>query len=405
MNNKQWDALWINAAIATMRPSLGPYGMLSPGAIAIKNGKIAWLGTMSELSSAPDTLATVVHDVKGRCITPGLIDCHTHLVYAGNRYTEFEMRMQGKSYTEIAQAGGGIRSTVKATRDVSEDELFDLSLMRAKALCDQGVTVVEIKSGYGLNLETELKMLRVARRIGQVLPLTVKTTFLGAHALPEDYRDRADEYITLVCEEVLPAGHAEGLIDAVDVFCETIGFSLAQTERVFQAAKKYHLPIKCHSEQLSDSESGLLAAQYHALSVDHVEFISEKSIKALAQSGTVAVLLPGAFYYLREQTKPPVALFRQYGVPMAIATDCNPGTSPTTSLVLMLNMACVVFGMTPEEALLGVTRHAAKALGLSDTHGTLEVGKSAEFVIWDAKHPAELAYYMGGVACVEVVRA
>lgn len=402
--NAKWDLLWINATLATMA-GVRSYGLYEHSAIAVKDKKIAWLGKMADLPGKPEDLAEDIYDAHGQCVTPGLIDCHTHLVYAGNRYHEFEMRMQGASYADIARAGGGIRSTVNATREVDEDELFEQSLKRAQALSAEGVTTIEIKSGYGLDLETELKMLRVAKKIGEVLPMTIKLTFLGAHALPIEYQGQADEYIDFVCHEMLPAVKNAGLVDAVDVFCESIGFSLAQTERVFAAAKALGLPVKCHAEQLSDLGCSKLAAHYLALSVDHLEFLSEESVKALAQSGTVAVLLPGAFYFLREKKLPPVTLLRQYHVPMAIATDCNPGTSPVTSLLLMLNMACVLFELTPEEALLGVTRHAAKALGIEKTHGTLEVGKVADFVVWNIKHPAELVYGIGQNPCMWVVRS
>lgn len=401
MNNKQWDALWLDGSIATMA-GVRSYGLYEHAAIATKDGKIAWLGSVADLPGQPDALAENVYEAKGRCITPGLIDCHTHLVYAGNRYNEFEMRMQGSTYAEIAKAGGGIRSTVAATRDVTEENLFQQSVKRAQDFVDEGVTTIEIKSGYGLDLETELKMLRVARRIADVLPLTVKLTFLGAHALPPEHHGQADKYIDIVCNDMLPAIKEAELVDAVDVFCETIGFTLEQTERVFAAAKKLGIPVKCHAEQLSDSGSAVLAAKYQALSVDHLEFLSEKSIEDIARAGTVAVLLPGAYYFLREKQMPPVALLRKHHVPMAVATDCNPGTSPVTSLLLMLNMSCVLFGLTPEEALLGVTRHAAKALGMQATHGTLEVGKIADFVVWDVKHPAELVYNVGRNFCVWV---
>lgn len=405
MNNKQWDALWLNASIATMAAGGAAYGLIKNAAIGIKNKKITWIGPRVELPGMPEDLAEDIYDVEGSCITPGLIDCHTHLVYGGNRYHEFEMRMQGATYTEIAHAGGGIRSTVNATREIDEEELFQQSLKRASALSSEGVTTLEIKSGYGLDLVTELKILRVAKRISDVLPLTVQLTFLGAHALPAEYKGRADEYIDLVCNTMLPEVKAAGLANAVDVFCETIGFSLEQTERVFAAANKLGLSIKCHAEQLSDSGSAALASKYQALSVDHLEFLSEAGVEAVAKSGTVAVLLPGAFYFLREKKLPPIELLRQYKVPMAVATDCNPGTSPVTSLLLMLNMACVLFGLTPEEALLGVTRNAAKALGLEQDIGTLEVGKAADFVVWDVVHPAELVYYFGRNPVSWVVKA
>lgn len=393
MNNKQWDALWINVHIATMA---GPdYGLIKNAALAVKDGKVAWLDKMQDLPNSPENLAETVHNADGRCMTPGLIDCHTHLVYAGNRCQEFAMRLKGETYEAIARAGGGIRSTVLATRNASEQELLQQSLKRAQALMAEGVAVIEIKSGYGLDLATELKILRVAKKIAEILPITVKTTFLGAHTLPVEYQGKADEYIDLVCSEMIPAVAQEKLADSVDVFCETIAFNLQQTERVFAAAKKYGLGVKCHSEQLSDSGSAVLAANYQALSVDHLEYLSDDGVRALAKSGSVAVLLPGAFYFLQEKQIPPIAMLRQHHVPIAIATDCNPGTSPVTSLLLMLNMACTLFKLTPEEAMLGVTRNAAKALGILATHGTIEKNKAAEFVVWDIKHPEELIYYIG----------
>lgn len=405
MNNKQWDALWMNGSIATMARGGNGYGLVENAALAIKNKKIAWVGAVSELPGAPNELATSLFDISGQCITPGLIDCHTHLVYAGNRFHEFEMRMQGKTYAEIAKAGGGILSTVNATRQASEAELFQQSLPRAKALLAEGVTTIEIKSGYGLDLETELKILRVAKKIGETLNITVKLTFLGAHALPPEYLGRADDYVNVVCNEMMPAVKSAGLSENIDVFCESIGFSLEQTEKVFATADKLGFKIKCHAEQLSNLGASQLAAKYAALSVDHLEFLTEKDIAALAQSKTVAVLLPGAFYFLREKKLPPIELLRQYNIPMAIATDCNPGTSPTTSLLLMMNMVCVLFGLTPEEALLGVTANAAKALGMEKTHGTLEVGKAADFVVWDIEHPAELVYNIGRNPLKQVLKA
>ncbi len=399
MNNKQWDTLWVNAVIATMQAGT-PYGLLENAALAVKDGKIAWIGRMLDLK---DPHALKINDVKGKCITPGFIDCHTHLVYAGNRCHEYAMRLQGESYEAIAKAGGGIRSTVLATRAASEEDLLEQSLKRARALMQSGVTTVEIKSGYGLDLASELKILRAAKKIAELLPIRVITTFLGAHTVPVEYQGKADEYIDLVCDQMIPVIAKEKLADYVDVFCETIGFNLVQTEKIFKAAKKYGLGIKCHAEQLSDSGSARLSASYQALSVDHLEHLSEEGVKALAASGTVAVLLPGAFYFLKETRKPPVALLREYGVPMAIATDCNPGTSPVTSMLLILNMACTLFGLTPEEALKGATIHAAKALGLEKTYGSLEVGKAANFVVWDVKHPKELVYYLGMDLLIELV--
>jgi imidazolonepropionase len=405
MNNKKWDVLYINATLATCEKSTVPYGLLSSAAMATQNGRIDWIGDMSALPADYMTLAKEVRDIGGKCITPSLIDCHTHLVFAGNRCHEFEMRLNGASYEEIAKAGGGIRSTVKATRAASEAELLAQSLKRAQALLAEGVTVIEIKSGYGLDLETELKILRVAKQIQMLLPIKVFSTFLGAHAVPLEYQGRMDEYIDLVCQQMIPVVAKEKLADAVDVFCETIGFTLLQTERVFAAAKRHGLAIKCHAEQLSDLGGAALAAKYQALSVDHLEFLSEEGVKALALNNTVAVLLPGAFYFLREKKLPPIDLLRQYGVSIAIATDCNPGTSPCTSLLLMLNMACTLFRLTPEEALCGVTRSAAEALGIQESYGTLAPGKIANFVIWDIQHPAELAYSIGSNPCLEVVNA
>lgn len=392
MLKQPWDALWINALIATCEQG---YQLIQQGAIAVQDNKIAWVGAMSDLPIALSETTATIHDVKGCCITPGLIDCHTHLVYAGNRAHEFEQYLQGATYEEVAKRGGGIQSTVAATREASEDELFAQSLERAYALYTSGVTVLEIKSGYGLDWPTEEKMLRVAYRISQALPLTIRRTFLGAHTLPPEYANRADEYIDLVCQKMIPMIAAKKLADAVDVFCEKIAFNLPQTERIFDAAKKNGLAIKCHSEQLSSSGSAKLAARYHALSVDHLEYLSQDGVEAMAKSGTVAVLLPGAFYFLREKNLPPIKLLQENKIPIAIATDCNPGSSPVSSLLLIMNMACTLFRLTPEEALLAVTQHAAKALGLEKTHGTLTKGKAADFVVWKVRHPAELAYYLG----------
>jgi imidazolonepropionase len=332
------------------------------------------------------------------------VDCHTHLVYGGNRAREFEMRLQGVTYEEIARQGGGIRSTVTATRAADEETLFRQSTPRLISLLSEGVTTVEIKSGYGLDLETEIRVLRVARRLGETFPVTIFPTYLGAHALPPEFEGRADDYIDYVCDEVLPAVTGQHLAMAVDAFCENIGFTPAQTERVFKAAKAFGLPVKLHAEQLSDQGGAALAAGYGALSVDHLEHISEEGVRAVAASDTVAVLLPGAFYFLREKKRPPIDLLRRFGVPMAVSTDCNPGTSPAVSLLLMLNMACTFFRMTPEEALAGVTINGARALGLGDRIGTLEPGKDADFVVWDVTEPAELAYNIGLNPCRQVVR-
>lgn len=402
MTTKKWDALWINGSIVSCEPSTN---LIEHAAIAIKDGKIAWLDKMNALPGEPTTLADIVYDISGKCLTPGLIDCHTHLVYAGNRAHEFELRLKGVSYEEIAKQGGGIHSTVLATRAASEEELLIESLPRARALLASGVTTMEIKSGYGLDIESELKILRVAKRIGEILPLTVIKTFLGAHTIPKEFRERADEYVDLVCHEMIPKISETKLADAVDVFCEKIAFNIAQTERIFQTAADYGLRVKCHAEQLSDSGSVKLAAEYKALSVDHLEYASEDSIKALAKSGSVAVLLPGAFYYLRETKLPPINLLRQYNIPMAISSDANPGTSPIVSLLIILNMACTLFRLTPEEALVGVTYNAAKALGIESTSGSLAIGKNADFAIWDVKNVAELVYYLGLNPLQQLVKA
>ncbi len=402
MQEMLWDDLWINCQLSTMVSDLG---QIKNAAIAVKDGKIAWLGPISELAGPADTLAIIIHDAAGRCITPGLIDCHTHLVYGGNRYHEFASRLHGASYESIAQAGGGIQFTVAKTREASEESLLKQSYKRAKALAAEGVTTLEIKSGYGLDLVTELKILRVAKQLEDLLPITVFLTFLGAHSLPSEYKNKPDEYIELVCHDMIPALVEVGLVHAVDVFCEKVAFDLAQTERVFKTAREFNLKIKCHAEQLSYTGGAQLAAQYGAVSVEHLEFLSNEGVIALAKANTVAVLLPGAFYFLRETMLPPIDLLRLHKVPIAISTDCNPGTSPVTSLLLMLNMACTLFKLTPEEALLGVTKYAAQALGLQKTHGTLEVGKVADFVLWDIEHPTELAYTIGLNPVANVVKS
>jgi imidazolonepropionase len=388
------DAIWSNARLATM--VAGPdYGAIDDGAIAVRAGRIAWVGARTDLPVSLRGPATREHDAGGRWITPGLVDCHTHLVYAGSRAGEFEQRLNGATYEEIARAGGGIRSTVAATRAASEAALLEASKPRLKALLAEGVTTVEIKSGYGLEAGAEAKMLRVARALGNALPVTVRTTFLGAHALPPEFDGRADAYVDEVCERMLPEVARAGLADAVDAFCERIGFTPAQTERVFAAAKKLGLSVKLHAEQLSDQGGAQLAARYGALSADHLEYVNEDGVSAMARAGTVAVLLPGAFYFLRETRVPPIELLRRHGVAMAVATDCNPGSSPMTSLLLALNMACTLFRLTPQEALAGATREAARALGLAREAGTLEVGKVADLALWDIDRPGELAYGIG----------
>ncbi|WP_322057841.1 imidazolonepropionase [Paraburkholderia sp. J63] len=375
---------------------------IEDAAIAVENGKIAWLGAASAL---PAPFAQWPReDLGGAWVTPGLVDCHTHLVYGGQRADEFAQRLAGVSYEEIARNGGGIVSTVRATRAASEAELYAQSAARLEPLLAEGVTAVEIKSGYGLELAAERKMLRVARQLGERYPVTVRTTFLGAHALPPEYAGRADDYIEEVCERMLPALADEGLVDAVDVFCERIGFSIAQSERVFEAAARRNLPVKMHAEQLSNSGGAALAARYNALSSDHLEFLDEAGVAAMKAAGSVAVLLPGAYYFIRETQLPPLELLRRYEVPIAISTDSNPGTSPATSLLLMMNMATTLFRMTVPEVLQGVTQHAARALGDAERHGTLAEGRPADFAVWDVQSLAELAYWIGRPLCARVVR-
>lgn len=388
----RWQTVLLNVNIATMSNGASDYGEILDGALAIENGKIAWLGKQNEI---PKYDADEIIDGEGQWLTPGLIDCHTHIVFGGNRANEFEMRLQGKSYEEIAKAGGGIISTVNATREATEAELLEGALKRAKALNSQGVTTLEIKSGYGLDIENELKMLRVASQISHVLPLTVRRTFLGAHALPPEFKENSQGYIDLVCNEMLSQAQASDLVDAVDVFCEGIAFDADQTEQVFQAASKLNIPVKIHAEQLSNIGGTALAAKYNALSSDHIEFLDEAGVQAMADAGMTAVLLPGAFYFLRETQLPPIELLRKYNVPMAIASDANPGSSPLNSLQLMLNMACTLFRLTPNEALAGVTCFGAKALGLSNEKGQLKVGMDADIAMWDITQPAELCYQFG----------
>lgn len=392
-----FDALFTNVHLATM---VGGYGELRDGAVAVHDGRIAWIGARAD---AP--VATTVHDGGGSWLTPGLIDCHTHIVHAGNRSDEFEARLNGATYEDIARAGGGIMSTVRATRAASDEELLRQSWPRVASLLAEGVTTLEVKSGYGLDFASEAKMLRVARRLGDLLPVRVATTFLGAHALPPEYAGRADDYIEHLCDSMLPQVAALGLADAVDAFCERIGFSNQQTERMFEAARRHGLPVKLHAEQLSDQGGAELVARFQGLSADHLEHLTEAGIAAMAASGTVAVMLPGAYYFLRDTTPPPVAALRAAGVPMAVATDCNPGTSPMTSLLLALNMACTLWRLTPQEALAGATVHAARALGLQGEIGSLEVGKRADFALWDIARPADLSYAFGFNPCRAVVNA
>jgi imidazolonepropionase len=374
-----------NLTIATMSNG---YGLVSNASIVINDGLISYAGPEAEAPSGPSI------NCHGTLITPGLIDCHTHLVYGGNRANEFEQRLNGADYAAIAKAGGGIMSTVRATRIATEDDLLKSGLKRLDSLLAEGVTTVEIKSGYGLDVETEAKMLRVARKLGQQRAATIKTTFLGAHTFPAEYKDAHQEYVNIVCNQSLPQAASQGLVDAVDAFCEGIAFSVEETEAVFKAAKKLNLPVKLHAEQLSNLGGAKLAAKYGALSVDHIEYLDEEGVDAIQKSGTVAVLLPGAFYYLREKQAPPVAALRSRGVPIAIATDLNPGSSPVHSLLSTMNMACVLFGLTPEEALLGVTKNAAKALGLAD-RGEIKAGLRADLAFWDVDRPGDLAYPLG----------
>jgi imidazolonepropionase len=388
------DAVWLNAKLATM----APHGPIVDGALAVTQGRISWVGPRSGWKDKAGT----EHDARGAWILPGFVDCHTHLVYAGNRAHEREQRLKGASYEDIAKAGGGIVSTVRATRAASDAELLASAKKRLDQWMREGTAVIEVKSGYGLDRDTELKMLRVARHL---TGLTVRTTFLGAHAIPEEYKGRADAYIDFVCDQVLPAAAAEKLIDAVDAFCERIAFNPTQTARVFEAAKKLGLPIKLHADQLSDLGGAALAAKYGALSADHLEYTSNEGVEAMARAHTTAVLLPGAFYFLRETRMPPIAALRRHHVPIALATDHNPGSSPLSSPLLAMNMACTLFHMTPDEALAGFTINGARALGMQATHGSLEVGKAADLALWDVESPAELLYAIGANPCVGLIRA
>ena len=387
------DTIWLNARIATLAPDTSGLGVIEHGAIAASGGRIAWVGPMTELPASLAPLGTV--DLEGRWVTPGLIDCHTHLVYGGDRAREFEMRLAGASYEEIARAGGGIISSVRATRAATEAELVASALRRLDALLAEGVTTIEIKSGYGLDLDSEIRMLKVARQLAEHRGVSIATTCLSAHALPPEYASDRAGYLKLVIDEILPAMAAEGLADAVDGFVEGIAFSPAEMAPVFEKAKSLGLPVKLHADQLSNLHGARLAAEHGALSADHLEYTDDDGAAAMAKSGTVAVLLPGAFYVLRETQVPPVAAFRHHGVPMAVATDSNPGTSPITSLLTTMNMAATLFRLTVDECIVGVTREAARALGrLTDT-GTIERGKSCDLAIWDIERPAELVYRIG----------
>lgn len=389
------EGLLLDCRLATLCATGQPYGMVEDGALAWRDGLIAYAGSRRDLPAALRDTATDVRSADGALVTPGLVDCHTHLVFGGDRAGEFEQRLGGASYEQIARAGGGIASSVRATRAADEDALFDASLPRARALLSDGVTTIEIKSGYGLDLDSELRMLRVARRIGTALGVTVRTTLLAAHALPPEYAGRADDYIDFVCDAIIPAAARERLADAVDAFCETIGFTPEQTRRVFERAREHGLRVKLHADQLSDLGGAALAAGFGALSADHLEWTSDEGARAMAEAGSVAVLLPGAFYALRETRLPPIDALRAAGVPIAVATDLNPGTSPLLSLRLAIGMGCTLFRLTPEEALRGATVNAAHALGLGD-RGSLLAGQRADFVVWDAREPAELCYWIGG---------
>lgn len=394
MTAPRWDVLLTGARLATFAGDT-PFGLIDDGALAIAGDRIAWVGRRAELASSGFPPAVETIDLGGALVTPGLIDCHTHLVFGGQRAREFDMRLHGASYETIARAGGGIVSTVTATRAASENELLASASMRARALLADGVTTLEIKSGYGLALDDERKMLRVARRLGEELGVTVRTSFLGLHTVPPEFRERRAAYVTEVCDRWLPALAEEGLIDAVDAFCERIAFTAEETRRLFERATALNLPVKLHAEQLSDQGGAALVAEFGGLSADHLEHLDDAGIEAMAGAGTVAVLLPGAFYALRETTLPPVDGLRAAGVPLAVATDCNPGTSPLLSLRLAANMACTLFRLTPDEALRGITVHAARALGLDD-RGTLAAGQRADLAVWRVQEPAELCYWIGG---------
>jgi len=399
-----WDHLWLDLNLAALAAGAVDYGCVEDAAIAVVDGRIAWLGDRTSLPAQPQALARTVHSAGRRWVTPGLIDCHTHLVFGGDRTLDQAMRAAGATYAAIADAGGGIRSTVAMTRSLSVDALVAAALPRGQALVADGVTTLEIKSGYGLSVEAELKQLRAARRLGDELGVDVVPTLLALHALPVEYADDRAGYVDLVCAELIPAAKAEGLAVAVDVFCESIAFTVAECERALRVARDLGLAVKVHADQLSDMNAAALAAEFGALSADHVEYTSAAGVAAMAASGTTAVLLPGAFVLLNEKQKPPVAAFRSHGVPMALSTDCNPGTSPVTSLALMVPLGCALFGLSPLEALTGVTRHAAGALGLSHDRGSLAIGLRADFALWDIGHPRELAYWVGGQRCYGTVR-
>ena len=398
-----WDTLFVHADIATM--AHGRYNMIKDGAIGVAKGKIQWIGTSDKLQFSSCSIADEIIDCTGKWILPGFVDCHTHLIWAGSRSNEFEMRLAGESYENIAKQGGGIAATVAAVREASENELFSIASRRVSHFLSRGTTCVEIKSGYGLDLENELKMLAVTQRLTQRFPLHVSPTFLGAHALPPEYKGRADDYVDLIINTMLPQIKSQGIACAMDVFCESIAFSTDQTKRLFTAATDIGLPVKLHAEQLSDSGGAALAAQFNALSCDHLEYLSLDGVKAMAHAGVTAVLLPGAFYMLKETRKPPVEDLIRLGVPMALATDLNPGTSPVYDMAAVMNMGCVLFGLTCEQALAGATINGAKALGLDKRKGSIETGKDADFVVWDIDAPADLSYQVGITPVNKVVIA
>ena len=399
-----WDRLWIGGHLATLDPELEGYGEIRNGALASRGGRIVWVGPEEELPSPPVECAREVMDLEGRWVTPGLIDCHTHLVFGGDRSGEFEARLKGATYEEIARAGGGIRTTLTATRAADEESLFRGAVPRFLGLHAEGVTTLEVKSGYGQDPETELRMLRVARRLGESPSVDVQTTLLAAHVLPPEFEGHREDFLEMVREEMIPRAVTDGLADAVDAFCEGIAFTAEECREVLQVGKAAGLGVRLHADQLSDGGGASLAAELGALTADHLEYTSEGGIRAMAKAGTVAVLLPGAFYFIREERPPPVAGFREAGVPMAVATDLNPGSSPLNSILLAMNLACTLFGLTPEEALRGVTVNAARALGLEGDRGTLEEGKKADLAIWEIGHPRELSYWIGGRPCKGVVK-
>lgn len=398
-----WDHLIINARLATMEGD--GYGVVEAGALAIRNHDIAWVGQMKDLPAAPEDCARQVFSAAGLWVTPGLIDCHTHLLFGGSRADEFERRLGGESYESIARSGGGIMSTVRATREASENELIERAAWRVRHLLSEGVTTLEVKSGYGLDVESELKMLRALGRLDDRTAIEILPTFLGAHTIPTEFRDKPDAYVDLIVDEMLPAVADQKLARAVDAYGESIAFSPAQVSRVFDRARELDLPVKLHADQLSDQGGAELAARYNALSADHLEYSSTAGINAMAQAGTIAVLLPGAFHTLRETQMPPISAMRDAGLPLAVATDCNPGTSPLSSIITAMNHACIVFRLTPVEALRGVTLHAAAALGRADSLGSLAVGKQADISVWDIDTPADLAYWVGGRRCRRVYKA